>query len=30
MRAGNVLRTGIEGIGEIESAIIAYSKGEKR
>ena len=30
MRAGNVLRTGIEGIGEIESAVIAYSRGEKR
>jgi 2-keto-4-pentenoate hydratase/2-oxohepta-3-ene-1,7-dioic acid hydratase in catechol pathway len=30
MRAGNVLRTGIEGIGEIESAIVAYSKGENR
>jgi 2-keto-4-pentenoate hydratase/2-oxohepta-3-ene-1,7-dioic acid hydratase in catechol pathway len=27
LRAGNVLRTGIEGIGEIESNLIAYSKG---
>ncbi len=27
LRAGNVLRTGIEGIGEIESNLVAYSKG---
>lgn len=27
--AGNVLRTGIEGIGEIESRLVAYSKGGK-
>ncbi len=27
LRAGNVLRTGIEGIGEIESTLVAYSKG---
>ena len=27
--AGNVLRTGIEGIGEIESTLVAYSKGGK-
>jgi len=30
MRAGNVLRTGIEGIGEIESAIVAYSGGKNK
>jgi 2-keto-4-pentenoate hydratase/2-oxohepta-3-ene-1,7-dioic acid hydratase in catechol pathway len=30
MRAGNVLRTGIEGIGEIESAIVAYSGGKSK
>ena len=29
LRAGNVLRTGIEGIGEIESTLVAYSKGGK-
>ena len=29
LRAGNVLRTGIEGIGEIESRLVAYSKGGK-
>ncbi len=27
LRAGNVLRTGIEGIGEIQSNLVAYSKG---
>jgi 2-keto-4-pentenoate hydratase/2-oxohepta-3-ene-1,7-dioic acid hydratase in catechol pathway len=27
LRAGNVLRTGIEGIGEIQSSLVAYSKG---
>jgi 2-keto-4-pentenoate hydratase/2-oxohepta-3-ene-1,7-dioic acid hydratase in catechol pathway len=27
LRAGNVLRTGIEGIGEIESTLVSYSKG---
>ena len=26
LRAGNVLRTGIEGIGEIESTLVAYTK----
>jgi 2-keto-4-pentenoate hydratase/2-oxohepta-3-ene-1,7-dioic acid hydratase in catechol pathway len=30
MRAGNVLRTGIEGIGEIESTIVAYSGGKNK
>ena len=30
MRAGNILRTGIEGIGEIESAIVAYSGGKNK
>ena len=29
LRAGNVLRTGIEGIGEIESNLVAYHKGGK-
>ena len=29
LRAGNVLRTGIEGIGEIESTLVAHSKGGK-
>ena len=29
LRAGNVLRTGIEGIGEIQSSLVAYSKGGK-
>lgn len=27
LRAGNVLHTGIEGIGEIQSTLVAYSKG---
>ena len=30
MRAGNILRTGIEGIGEIASAIVAYSGGKNK
>jgi len=29
LRTGNVLRTGIEGIGEIQSTLVAYSKGGK-
>jgi len=29
LRAGNVLRTGIEGIGEIQSNLVAYQKGGK-
>lgn len=29
LRAGNVLRTGIEGIGEIQSTLVAYSYGGK-
>jgi len=29
LRAGNVLRTGIEGIGEIQSNLVAYHKGGK-
>jgi len=29
LRAGNILRTGIEGIGEIQSSLVAYSKGGK-
>jgi 2-keto-4-pentenoate hydratase/2-oxohepta-3-ene-1,7-dioic acid hydratase in catechol pathway len=29
LRAGNILRTGIEGIGEIESPLVAYSKGKR-
>ena len=29
LRAGNVLRTGIEGIGEIQSSLVAYSNGGK-
>jgi len=29
LRAGNILRTGIEGIGEIQSSLVAYSNGGK-
>ena len=29
LSTGNILRTGIEGIGEIESTLVAYSKGKK-
>jgi len=29
LRAGNILRTGIEGIGEIESPLVAYVKGKR-
>jgi 2-keto-4-pentenoate hydratase/2-oxohepta-3-ene-1,7-dioic acid hydratase in catechol pathway len=29
LRAGNILRTGIEGIGEVESPLVAYSKGKR-
>jgi 2-keto-4-pentenoate hydratase/2-oxohepta-3-ene-1,7-dioic acid hydratase in catechol pathway len=29
LRSGNVLRTGIEGIGEIQSNLVAYQKGGK-
>lgn len=29
LRTGNVLRTGIEGIGEIQSTLVAYSQGGK-